>query len=283
MSAAIVRYFNNWQNIDFIPYDYKDTLIPDLYNYEYVIFCDVIFPKESLISLIEKDINILVIDHHISTKQMLESDIRLTKIKYEIDPTHAACYHVWKYFGNGRSIPSIISLLERYDCFSYKGSKDEQFVAEVQYGARLNITDMDSAYSHLQICSNSPKSENNIIKFFAEAGSVILEYLSLQADSYLEQSSIVQFEQSVDNEIVLLKRFKAMNVRGFNPSVFDIKPEDHNVDGFMTYHYTGDLWICTLYSSKEDVDCANIAVRHGGGGHKGAAGFTTYDISLYIR
>jgi nanoRNase/pAp phosphatase (c-di-AMP/oligoRNAs hydrolase) len=36
----------------------------------------------------------------------------------------------------------------------------------------------------------------------------------------------------------------------------------------------GRLFTVSMYSEKKTVDCADICKQHGGGGHKGAAGFT---------
>ena len=45
----------------------------------------------------------------------------------------------------------------------------------------------------------------------------------------------------------------------------------------MTFCYNGKQFIVSVYSNKEDVDCSLFAKRYGGGGHKGAAGYTVED------
>jgi hypothetical protein len=46
---------------------------------------------------------------------------------------------------------------------------------------------------------------------------------------------------------------------------------DH--DMVCRFAYTGKGWSYSLYSSKENVDCSEIAKQYDGGGHRGAAGF----------
>ena len=48
----------------------------------------------------------------------------------------------------------------------------------------------------------------------------------------------------------------------------------------VAFVYNGEHYVYTLYSSKSDVDCAAIAGLYGGGGHAGAAGFSTETLIL---
>jgi nanoRNase/pAp phosphatase (c-di-AMP/oligoRNAs hydrolase) len=38
--------------------------------------------------------------------------------------------------------------------------------------------------------------------------------------------------------------------------------------------YDGDQFAVSMYSEKPEVDCSVVCKKHGGGGHKGASGFT---------
>lgn len=49
-------------------------------------------------------------------------------------------------------------------------------------------------------------------------------------------------------------------------------------DIYISFIYTGKNWLITLFSSK--VDVSKIAKRYGGGGHKGAAGFSSKSLSF---
>lgn len=48
----------------------------------------------------------------------------------------------------------------------------------------------------------------------------------------------------------------------------------------VVYVFNGSKYVYTLYSSNQEVNCAEIAGRYGGGGHKGAAGFSTDELLL---
>lgn len=46
----------------------------------------------------------------------------------------------------------------------------------------------------------------------------------------------------------------------------------------MSYVYDGNLYNILSFSSNEDIDCSKLAEKYGGGGHKGAAGFSSNTI-----
>ena len=51
----------------------------------------------------------------------------------------------------------------------------------------------------------------------------------------------------------------------------------------LTFSWRKGQWTVSMYSDKPDIDVSVIAKNNGGGGHKGAAGFQTDDISGIIN
>lgn len=54
-----------------------------------------------------------------------------------------------------------------------------------------------------------------------------------------------------------------------NSQFFDSLEKEYDI--LIPFYWNGEFWAVSLYSSK--VDVSKIATKHGGGGHKGAAGF----------
>ena len=48
-------------------------------------------------------------------------------------------------------------------------------------------------------------------------------------------------------------------------------------DALCGFYFNGKKWTVSLYHAKHrtDLDLSKIAVKYGGGGHRGACGFTT--------
>jgi oligoribonuclease NrnB/cAMP/cGMP phosphodiesterase (DHH superfamily) len=64
----------------------------------------------------------------------------------------------------------------------------------------------------------------------------------------------------------------ALNMGRMGSSMFGDKMNTY--DACLSFYYDGVRWTVSIYSAKGSIDCAAICKEHGGGGHRGAAGFT---------
>jgi hypothetical protein len=113
-----------------------------------------------------------------------------------------------------------------------------------------------------------------------EPGDILI--LELLRDGKLLQT----FQNRMDVSIISTKgyiveweglTFLTLNTARFNSLTFaalDMPETGH--DALLGYCFTGKHWTVSLYHAKHrtDLDLSQIAVKHGGGGHKGACGFT---------
>lgn len=284
MSAAIVNHYFNQQNninasaggdidnVEFLGWNYGDS-IPDLSEWDSVIMCDISFPKEEMDKLVDKFGSEFVwIDHHISaikangifneeTKE--DSSIRINGLRIT---TFSACELTWNFFFR-ESIPEIVRVLGRYDCFGHKGTSEEEYVLQFQYGARAFIRNRIDAYKYLISCI---KDKGLTIKIIYDAGCAIYDSKCGEAKAHIRKAFTLLFGEY---------RFMAINVERLNPINFGIKY--HELEAIDGYFYDGvaSFWIepdgihFSLYNDNGKVDCSKIASKFGGGGHKGAAGF----------
>jgi hypothetical protein len=77
-------------------------------------------------------------------------------------------------------------------------------------------------------------------------------------------------ENPPDEARVLAMNSSVRNSEAFGPGTLG------QWDILVPYTHDGKQWIVSLYSDKMDV--SEIAKRHGGGGHKGAAGFVCSEL-----
>lgn len=301
MSAAIVKHWFNLENngfntipqnnsINFIDYNYGQP-IPDLSEYDRVIMCDISFSKEEMEKLYwELRENFIWIDHHISA--IKDFDIwnnRSKRLEGFRDTNFSACELTWIYFFSHESMPEIVRLLGRYDCFGHKGTAEEQKVLEFQYGARQCISNYEEAYSYLIKCINTNESEylflnaQAIVGSILEQGKAIYQYLCTEAKQTYKNGFGIQFRcheafvredkgQKLNNVPSTLN-FICINKERFNPINFGIDYHKDGYDGCACFHYANGMWNFSLYNDNGKVDCSQIAKQYGGGGHKGASGF----------
>ena len=300
MSAAIVKHYtvkHYWENtsnwaeaiLNFIGYNYGQP-IPDLSEYDRVIMCDISFPKDEMIKLWDRvgvD-NMIWIDHHISAIK----DIQNTKwVWYGAQDTKfAACELTWKYFFPNDSMPEIVRLLGRYDCFGHKGTDEELKVLEFQYGARQCINNYEDAYIYLL------KSFDGVIEYdyvgrytiedkIQEQGKSIYKYLCTEAKQAYKNGFEIEFiSDGADGESIFKKlKFICINKERFNPINFGTDYHKENYDGVACFWYNGNEWYFSLYNDNGKVDCSKLAAQFGGGGHAGAAGFRIKDITEFFK
>jgi hypothetical protein len=107
-----------------------------------------------------------------------------------------------------------------------------------------------------------------------EAGKAILAYQAQQRKRSGERMFVV----TVDG-----LRCLCMNQLG-SSQMFDgwFQPEAH--DAMLPFGYVPGIgWNCSLYSTKSEVDCSAVAKARGGGGHKGAAGWSGPELPWEIK
>lgn len=102
-----------------------------------------------------------------------------------------------------------------------------------------------------------------------EAGKTIIDYRKCMMAEYCANKG---FEANLED----YKCF-AINMAMISSDDFVIDNID-DYDILIGFSYDGDNWNYSLRSTK--VDCAVLAMKYGGGGHKGAAGFSSPDFVL---
>jgi uncharacterized protein len=109
---------------------------------------------------------------------------------------------------------------------------------------------------------------------------------SITVDTLLEGGKVLQYSSTQNNASIIKDigfdleweglKFLACNHARYNSHLFTagLTPEHDACFGFK---WTGKDWSISLYHApgKEHHDLSLIAVKHGGGGHRGACGFRT--------
>ena len=285
MSAAIVKHHfivnnpkckvkdnllfeNDRKYIQFQGYTYGDK-VPDITSYDRIIMCDMSLLKTVMEQLHENHTKeIIWIDHHYSAIHDSELPLKYNDLKGIRDTKFAACELTWKYYFPNDSMPEIVRLLGRYDCFGHRGTSEEIQVLEFQYGARSSINNYNTAYYFL-LCNIEDDAANvigleHIINHLYHEGKIIYEYLCQDAE--------LIYNTGIDINLEGFK-FRLINKERFNPINFNIDYHKHGYDAIACFWLSPKDWHFSLYNDNNLVDVSAIAKQFGGGGHKGAAGF----------
>ena len=315
MSAANVKKWFNQQEVpnkkgedintlDFLGWDYGDE-IPNMSDYNEVIMVDISFPGDVMEVLYDNN-KLIWIDHHSSAIEVSNSHgFNHNKAKGMRDSDFAACELTWKYFFPNETMPELVRLLGRYDCFGHKGTEEEQDVLEFQYGARQSISNHEEAFTYLQICINDARMyaggiegdqgrQSDVFYDIFRNGKAIYKYLCTDAKqtyaksfpiyfTTIEQADPEEFYGTEPKGTLHIHKFLAVNQERFNPINFGIDYHKEGYDGYACFWYKNGKWSWSLYNDDGKLDCSLIAKKYSGGGHKGASGFVVDDLNNILN
>lgn len=216
---------------------------------------------------------IVWIDHHRTSIEKWPSSIR----GYRIDGV-AACRLAWQWFAprnRGGEMPLHLPLKEdfinrkvseplavllagEYDIWDKRDSRAEL----MQYGLRcftLTPTGWDNLLT----------KDDDFLKEILKAGDVAQFYAQHVDESICKSRTWLMEWEGL--------KFLCLNSARFNSLVFaarDVPETGH--DALLGFCFDGKQWTVSMYHAKHrtDLDLSEIAKRHGGGGHRGACGFT---------
>ena len=256
------------------PNDYEDYIKSDYGKHfpfdiiepgEEVWFVDYSIEPSEMRVLLGITSNVTWIDHHktaIEKYHGFEFDIP----GYRVDGI-AGCMLTYLYThdlgvtqGNIDSAPWFTKYIADYDVWKFEyGENTKLFqIAFTAHAFEPWSSEWDEFYT------GAWGYEYELI----EAGKQMKLYRDGWAKSVMEVGFPVEFEG--------YKCF-AVNLPRCNSQYFD-SVKDDGYDILLPFYYNGEYWTFSMYTEDPNIDVSEIAVKYGGGGHKGAAGFQTVEL-----
>ncbi len=271
-SGAIIKMA--FPECDMIGINYGDEFPwDDIGPDELIFMVDFsIQPFEGMLRLNQSCGTLIWIDHHISA--IKESEVYGNKFYGLQRDGIGACALTWEYtweylkslghfytedFQNISSesdLPTFIKLLAEYDVWNHSDPRTLSF----QYGMRQQ----PNTWPDNQDFWNSLFDVEEVQRI-TEIGGTILKYQLAENEKYC---SACAFETELDG----LKCI-AINKMLTNSQLFNSVWDSQKYDAMLTFGWRKGKWTVSLYSDRDDIDVSSVAKKHGGGGHKGAAGF----------
>ena len=267
--------------------------VDDFSGYDLIYIVDL--SVDELMSRRELRDKIVWIDHH---KSAIEKwDDRKAPISgnpvpnfdgYRIDGV-AACRLCWQWFftmplmgdaplsskeafiNRAVSEPELIRLAGEYDIWDHR----DPDAKALQFGLRtLDKQGFDCLVHYQFACGPAEQVDALYLKPVIKTGHAIKSYCDKQNDEYSAAfSHTIQFEGLTFCALNIGQRGNSDLVRG------GLKPEHQAI---FAWRYTGKEVLVSLYHAPghETRDLSTIAVKYGGGGHRGACGFRTTLVQL---
>ena len=255
-SAAIVGKALGYDNIIFFSTTYDKPLPPnDLIIDNDIVIVDFSYKPTEMVELQDKCKSIIWIDHH-RTAMFYPYD-HIPGIRDFKDKSMAACELTWMWYFPHTKIPLIVRHIGDYDKWAHNMVGSKSF----HEGAKLYYTSPDNALIWNDWLYHNITHQDIICKQVIDQGNLIVLYKDKQNKKLCD---------SFGYETFFHKPAYAVNQSMFSSLGFGSKIKKYPI--CISYVFDGFKYIVSLYS--EQVDVSEIAKMYGGGGHKGAAGFT---------
>lgn len=235
-----------------IEMDYKDQLnFDDIENGEALYILDFSFKPKIMTKILTKTTEVVWIDHH---KTAIDYSYNLPG-KFDIN--RSGCELSWDFF-YGNNPPMTVKLIGDYDTWQFKmGEKSEL----INLGLKLH--------------PHQPEDEiwDHLLSFDINAGIWLTTILDQGETCRIFRDMICADyakSQGFETEFDGYKAF-AMGLYMFGSKAFGQKIKEYPL--CISFEFDGRHYTIGLYS--EQIDVGDLAKKHGGGGHKGAAGFVT--------
>ena len=259
-------------NIKIYIMDYaKELDLSEFNKNDEVWITDYSLKPDVMNKLLDITENITWIDHHKSALEYISKYNKPVKGIQTIGLAATALTYLWfyapkelLYLSNERleewldkNAPRWIDLVDAWDVWKLNSKYYE--------GGRL----LSLALSpQLSIELVGKLKDKDFLKEIVQKGKIYDEYQQMSNNSFVNQWG---FELPVEFDSNTYKAF-VMNKGGCSSLAFGDKIKDY--DMCISFILKEDKLSVSVYSDKDYIDCSEICKAHGGGGHKGAAGYT---------
>lgn len=275
-SAAIVALTtNNYNKEDYIGIDYNKHKIEDYdmsnIKDEKVFISDLSFTEHNmniLINLIKNGNDILWNDHHDSSIELIKKYPQLDKkINGRRSKEYSGAmltYMCINNITNPLDVPRAIRLVSDWDTFQHQFGDITRYF---KYGI-----DSDEWYCYplstqwkMLLTDKSDLKVNALIY----RGHIIDDFIKIDYKRYLMANAYESELEGVKCAVVN---------RSCNSLIFGNLYEKYPM--VATFTFDGRKYKYSLYSNTPETKCNMIASKYGGGGHVGAAGFSSDNLVL---
>lgn len=197
------------------------------------------------------------IDHHKTSLENAKATGFLCHYSGILDMDKAACELTWEFCYPNKEMPRSVFYLGRYDIWKHS---EHPGALAFQYGMRSQE-------------DTSPECQSFWANRFMDAQTNEIIALGRTLLAYEEQQNVKICKASAFDVVLDGLRCVAVNAALGNSLTFKSVYDPAKHDAMLCYYRKPAHWTVSLFTDKPDVDVSVVAKAHGGGGHKGAAGF----------
>lgn len=233
----------------YIPAYHQVPPLSNLKNKE-IYFIDFAYSCETIRKLLKNNKKIVVIDHHITSKEV----IKIVK-HHSYRMENSGSVLAWKYFHPRKKVPEILKHIEDMDLYKFKVPKTKEIFSF------LNLFDYNFKVWNKLAADLERKA---VKKEYVKKGELIMSYEKQRVERIFHDRELVNFEgykTFAVNSPIFTGQLSELMIKKLPPIA-------------VIWKRRGGQYIVSLRSNGSSVDVSKLAKRFGGGGHKSAAGFS---------
>lgn len=214
-----------------------------------VYIIDYSYPVDVLLDLEKRASKLVIIDHHISAK-----DLVLSVKEHVFDIEHSGAYLAWKYFFPNENVPKLVEYIEDGDLYKFTLPNARPVIAYIHVA--------DFIFEDFEKIAGELETESGYAKIL-EQGTLLRKVHERQVEYFADRAELVEFEG-----------YTIYAVNANNTVASDLGHLLCKKQGpfAMIFNYEDLTWKCSLRGDGT-VDVSAIAGKFGGGGHHNASGF----------
>jgi len=217
-----------------------------------VYILDYSFDKDTLQRLVDTNKSVVVIDHHQSAREAVESFPGNI-----FDNDHSGAVLSWQYFHPDTPVPELLKQVEDHDLWKFELPDNRE------YNTAIGLYPQTFRAWNLMVEKLSDLKERT---GFVAKGRLVAKFEDKLVKNMLEYKERVRFEGHEVWAINAERTYRSIlgnRLAGFNLQ------DGQTPIGIVYYRFGGAVHVSLR--SHGDTDVAEIAQKYGGGGHKNAA------------
>ena len=217
-----------------------------------LIFIDFSYSKETMDSVVATAASVTVLDHHLGTKEIVES-----MPDHVFDEKRSGATIAWTYFHPNTSVPKLLQYIEDGDLYRFTLPHSRQILAYVYTSPLLT-----SSFEHWETMSAELEDPDQLDRIL-HTGAIYEQYHEHVVENGVRHAELVMFEG--------YECYLASASGEFISDIGNRLVTTHPPLSIIVSADATDLRVSLR--SDTTIDVAALARKYGGNGHPAAAGF----------
>lgn len=238
----------------------------------HVYLVDFSYKRPVMEKLIADAAMVTVLDHHKTAQVELEPLLETRKLAGSFDMNRCGALMAWDWFFPNKDVPSLMMAIDAQDRWTQE--RDAPLIMALRSYAHAPVDDSPEAFDTLMKLWNWLMQAETMTTLRQDA-KAIHRYYRMRVEETKNHAKLVKLDEF---------RFPAVNAPYHLASDVAGELAEDSPHGFAAVWWQNrDGQVSFSLRSRGDFDVSELAAKHGGGGHRNAAGFKmAWDDAVHV-